>query len=113
MQMAQHFTELLDHRARGHQKQLPRCCQFNRRARAIDQGQAQRSFQAANTPTERRLGDKAPLRRLGKAAGCRQGAEVFQPFALKVHHFLPRVRTILAHTPAMITGSHRHYAVCA
>ena len=41
MQMAQHFAELLDHGARGDQKQLPRRRQLDRRARAIDQGQAQ------------------------------------------------------------------------
>ena len=113
MQMTQHFTELLDHRACSHQEQLPRRRQFHRRARAVDQGQAQCGLQAADTPAERRLGDKASLRRLGKTARRRQGAEVFQPFALKVHQFLPRVRTILARTPAMITGSHDYYAVCA
>lgn len=113
MQMAQHFTELFDHGARSHQEQLPRRRQFNRRTRAIDQGQAQRGFQTADASAECRLSDKTPFRRLGKAAGSRQGAEVFQPFALKVHYFLPRVRTTLAHTPAMIAGSHAHYAVYA
>ena len=32
MQMAQHFAQLFDHRARRHQKQLPGRCQLHRRA---------------------------------------------------------------------------------
>ncbi|MOA14498.1 hypothetical protein D3C78_1346030 [compost metagenome] len=88
MQMAQHFAELFDHGARGHQKQLPRCRQFDRRARAVDQSQPQRSLQTANPSAERRLGHEAPFGRLRKAAGGGQSTEVLEPFAFQIHHVL-------------------------
>jgi len=89
MQVAQHFAELFDHGARGHQKQLPGRRQFDRRARAVDQRQAQRRFEAADPPTERRLGHEAPFGRLREAAGGGQGTEVLEPFAFQIHHALP------------------------
>ncbi|MNF93368.1 hypothetical protein D3C84_760410 [compost metagenome] len=85
MQMAQDFTQLIDHGARRHQEQLAGRRQFDRRTRAVDQGQPQRGLKAANTAAEGRLGHKAALGRLGKATGRRQGTEVFQPFAFEVH----------------------------
>ncbi|MNV69345.1 hypothetical protein D3C71_1622510 [compost metagenome] len=97
MQMAQHFTELFDHGARGHQKQLPRRRQFDWRARAIDQRQSQRRFEAADSPAERRLRYEASFRCLGEAAGGGQGTEVLQPFAFQIHHVLPDTHQFRSH----------------
>ena len=88
MQMTQHFTELFDHGARGHQKQLPGRRQLDRRARAVDQCQPQRRFEAADPPTECRLGHEAPFGGLREAAGRGQSTEVLQPFAFQIHHAL-------------------------
>ncbi|MNZ80883.1 hypothetical protein D3C78_995350 [compost metagenome] len=86
MQVAHHLTQLLDHRTRGDQEQLPGFGQFDRRALAVHQGQAEGVLQAADAPAEGRLGNEALLRRLRKAAGRRQRAEVFQPFQFEIHN---------------------------
>ncbi|MNZ82735.1 hypothetical protein D3C78_1014400 [compost metagenome] len=85
VQVAHRLAELRDHVARGDQEQLAGLGQLHRGARAVDQGQAEGFFQRADAPAERRLGDEALLRRLGKAAGGGQGDEVFQPLGFQVH----------------------------
>ncbi|MNH21683.1 hypothetical protein D3C81_1513180 [compost metagenome] len=85
MQVAENFAQLVDNSTRRDEKQLAGLCQLDRRAGTIHQLQAQGCFQAANAPAEGRLGDETPLCRLGKTAGGGQRAEVFQPFAFKVH----------------------------
>src|SRR5690606_2075222 len=67
------------------EEQLTGFGQLHRRTRTVHQGQPQGVFQAADAPAERRLGDKAALGRLGKAAGRGQGDEIFQPFGFDVH----------------------------
>ncbi|MNY20887.1 hypothetical protein D3C86_1544000 [compost metagenome] len=90
MKVAQDLAQLLDHRTRRHQEQLACCRKLDRCARTVYQSQPQRRLQATDTPAECRLSNKAALGRLGKAAGSRQCAEVFQPFAFKVHEVLQR-----------------------
>ena len=89
MQVTQHLTQLLDHGARRDQKQLTGRSQLHRGAGTIHQGQPQRRFQAANTPTEGRLSDEATLCSLGKTASRSQGTEVLQPFTFEIHRVLP------------------------
>ena len=97
MKMTQHFTELLDHGPRGDQKQLPRRRQLDRRARAIDQGQPQRGFKAADPPTECRLSHEASFGSLGEAAGGGQSTKVLQPFTFQIHHVLPDTHQFRSH----------------
>ena len=106
VQVTHHLAELLDHVARTDQKQLTGLGQFDGRARTVDQLQAQGLFQRTDAPTERRLGDEAALRRLGEAAGCREGDEVFQPLGF-------RFNLKLLDTMATNGKSHAHYAVSA
>ncbi|MNV80645.1 hypothetical protein D3C71_1742620 [compost metagenome] len=85
MQMAENFAQLVDNGACSDKKELTRFGQFDGCAGTIHQLQAQGRFQAPYTSAECRLGDETSLRRLGKTAGSGQCAEVFQPFAFKVH----------------------------
>ena len=85
VQVAHHLAQLLAEVARGDQKQLPGLGQLHRRMAAVDQGQAEGRFQAADAPAERRLGNVALLRRLGKAAGGGQSDEVLQPLGFQIH----------------------------
>ncbi|MNN51104.1 hypothetical protein D3C81_1657220 [compost metagenome] len=106
VQVAHRLAELLDHAARGDQEQLAGLGQLHRGARAVDQGQAEGLLQRADAPAERRLGDEALLRRLGKAAGGGQGDEVFQPFAFQVH----RASAGRCRTPGVKPPLPSHYA---
>ena len=85
VQVLNDLAHLIDHVACGDEKQLPRLGQLNRRLGAVHQGQAEAVLQAADTPTERRLGDEAPLCRLRKTARRRQGNQIFQPLGFDVH----------------------------
>ena len=76
MKVTQHLTQLFDDRTCGNQKQLTGRSQLHRGAGTIHQGQPQRRFKAANSPTKGRLSDETALCCLGKTAGSSQGTEV-------------------------------------
>ncbi len=90
--MAHHFAELLDHVARTYEEQLAGFGQLDRRARTVDQLQAERLFQRAYPTTEGRLRDETALCRLGKAAGRCQSDEILQPLGFQIHLKIPSIR---------------------